>query len=301
MGEHHGHHHGHAHATPTDYGRAFLISVAANGGFVLLQVIFAFWANSTSLLADAVHNFGDVLSLLLAWVAHSLSKRQPTDKATYGWKKSSIVSATANGFLLVFSCGLIVTEALYKIISPEHIQAIPVMLVAGIGIVINGATALLFRGNDSDLNIRAAFLHLFYDALISLGVVISAGIIYFTGWYRLDPLVGLLIVISIMAGTWTLFRESFMLLIDGVPSSISYTKVKAYLLEQKGVENVHDLHIWAMSTRENALSAHLVVPEGTFTDSRREEIVGYLEKEFNIIHVTLQVEVSMTHCEMDCG
>ncbi|USQ14276.1 cation transporter [Legionella lytica] len=294
-------HHSHAHSHgPVTYDRAFLIAIIANGLFVILQIVFAYLSNSTSLLADAFHNLGDVLSLVLAWVATSLMKRAPTMKATYGLKKTSILSALANGILLVFTCGIIATEAMYKLFSPAEIQAVSVMIVAGIGIVINFSTALLFMRGTDDLNIKSAYLHLFYDALISVGVVVSAALIYFTGWLWIDPVVGLLIAVIILKGTWSLFVNSFRLIIDGVPENISWSAVSEFLLAKPGVDGFHDLHIWAMSTQENAMSVHLYMPEIELNDESRMEWTEQLRHEFSIQHVTIQVEKTQSACNDNC-
>lgn len=299
-GEGHDHHsHAHSHG-PVTYDRAFLIAIIANGLFVILQIVFAYLSNSTSLLADAFHNLGDVLSLVLAWVATSLMKRAPTMKATYGLKKTSILSALANGILLVFTCGIIATEAMYKLFSPAEIQAVSVMIVAGIGIVINFSTALLFMRGTDDLNIKSAYLHLFYDALISVGVVVSAALIYFTGWLWIDPVVGLLIAVIILKGTWSLFVNSFRLIIDGVPENISWSAVSEFLLAKPGVDGFHDLHIWAMSTQENAMSVHLYMPEIELNDESRMEWTEQLRHEFSIQHVTIQVEKTQSACNDNC-
>lgn len=299
-GESHHHHHHHGNNSTVTYGKAFIISIAANGLFVVLQIVFAYLANSTSLLADAFHNLGDVLGLVLAWIATVLMKRAPTMKATYGLKKISILSALANGILLVFTCGIIATEAVYKLFSPTEVQAISVMIVAGIGIVINATTALLFARGSDDLNIRAAYLHLFYDALVSVGVVVSAALLYWTGWLWIDPVVGLLIAIIILKGTWSLFTDSFRLIIDGVPQNISWTDVSEFLLGKPGVNGFHDLHIWALSTQENAMSVHLHMPDETLPDSLRAEWVEQLRHKFNIQHVTIQVERTTTDCNDAC-
>ena len=292
-------HHGHNHGVVT-YDRAFLIAIVANGLFVVLQIVFAYVANSTSLLADAFHNLGDVLGLVLAWIATSLMKRKPTEKTTYGLKKISILAALTNGILLVFTCGIIATEAMYKLFSPSEIQAVSVMIVAGVGIIVNSATALLFLRGSDDLNIRGAYLHLFYDALVSVGVVLSAALLYWTGWLWIDPLVGLLIAVVIMRGTWTLFADSFRLIIDGVPRSISWAAVSEFLLKHPGVQGVHDLHIWAMSTKENAMSVHLYMPHETLSDESRVELVEQLRNQFSIQHVTIQTEKTETDCNDAC-
>lgn len=295
--EHDGHHHHHAPAT---YDKAFFISILANGGFVVLQIIYAYLANSTSLLADAFHNLGDVLGLILAWIALGLMKKKPTARATYGLKKTSILAALLNGGLLIFTCGIIATEAVYKFITPSETKALSVMIVAGIGIVVNGATALLFVKGSDDLNIRGAYLHLFYDALVSVGVVVSAALLYYTNWLWIDPVVGLLIALVILKGTWSLFADSFHLIIDGVPSSISWQEVNNYFLAKPGVQGIHDLHIWAMSTQENALSVHLYMPEEQLSDELRAEWVEELKKQFGIQHVTIQIERTDVDCNDTC-
>lgn len=295
LGQSHSHNHG-----DVTYNKAFLIAIVANGLFVILQIIYAYITNSTSLLADAFHNLGDVLGLVLAWIATGLMKRKPTAKATYGWKKTSILAALMNGALLVFTCGIIATDAMYKLFSPENIQALSVMVVAGVGIIVNSTTALLFMRGSNDLNIRGAFLHLFYDALISVGVVLSAGLLYLTNWLWIDPVVGLLIAVVILKGTWSLFADSFRLIIDGVPSDISLAEVSEYLSNLPGVKSIHDLHIWAMSTQENALSVHLHMPEADLTDALRKELTEKLNRTFNIQHITIQVERSEIECNDAC-
>ena len=295
----HSHDH-HAHHDNVTYNKAFFISILANGLFVILQVIYAYVANSTSLLADAFHNLGDVLGLVLAWVAMGLMRRKPTARATYGLKKTSILAALVNGVLLVFTCGIIATEAIYKFIAPSEVQALSVMVVAGIGIVVNGTTALLFLRGSEDLNIRGAYLHLLYDALVSVGVVVSAALLYYTNWLWIDPLVGLLIALVILKGTWALFADSFRLIIDGVPSSIAWGDVSRFLLTKPGVQGIHDLHIWAMSTQENAMSVHVYMPEGQLTDSGRAEWVEQLKQQFGIQHVTIQIERTEVDCNDTC-
>lgn len=299
MSGHSHEHHNHHHAKPT-YDKAFIIAISANSIFVVLQIVYAYLANSTSLLADAFHNFGDVLGLVIAWFSIGLMKRKPTAKTTYGLKKTSILAALINGMLLVFTCGIIATEAIYKFFAPAEVQAIAVMVVAGIGIIVNGATAMLFLRGSDDLNIRGAYLHLFYDALISVGVVVSAALLYWTGWLWIDPLMGLFIAIIILKGTWALFADSFRLIIDGVPRDINLNEVRDFLLAQSGVEGLHDLHIWAMSTQENALSVHLYMPELGLCDNARRLILKELQQQFHIQHVTIQTEQSDAACYDAC-
>lgn len=292
--------HQHPPSSAAQFNTAFIVAIIANGLFVVLQIIFAFLTNSTSLLADGIHNLGDVLSLILAWVAHLLLRRAPSDSSTYGMKKTSILASFANGVLLIFTCGIIVTEAMYKFFSPTDIEALSVIIVAGVGIVVNGLTALLFMHGKEDLNIRAAFLHLTYDALISLGVVLSATLLYFTHWLWLDPLVGILIAIIILKGTWSLFADSFRLIIDGVPRGISIQTVRTWLEELEDVEEVHDLHVWALSTQENALSVHLWMPNNPLSDEKRHRLNETLRTEFNIHHTTIQVERALNFCKDSC-
>lgn len=291
--------HCHKHTAPA-FNVAFVVAIIANGLFVIFQLVFAHVANSTSLLADALHNFGDVLSLVFAWIANVLLKRIPTDHSTYGMKKTSILAALANGLLLVFTCGIIASEAIYKLFSPSLVHATSVIFVAGIGIIVNGLTAMLFLRGTDDLNIRAAFLHLLYDAVVSVGVVLSAALLYWTGWLWLDPLVGLLIALVILKGTWSMFIDSFRLIIDGVPRGITLIKVRELLSSQAGVLGVHDLHVWALSTKENALSVHLWMPNEHLTDTERQVLSQRLREEYNIHHITIQVEREQGYCHDVC-
>jgi len=295
MGTHHDHRH-----SPSEYNSAFLIAIIANGLFVLFQIFFAFSANSTSLLADAIHNFGDVMGLLMAWVGQHLLKRLPTERSTYGMKKTSILAALSNAILLVFSCGIIFTESMYKLFSPSMVSAGSVMVVAGLGVLVNGATAALFIRGSNDLNIHGAFLHLISDALVSLGVVLSAALLYWTGWLWIDPFVGILIAMIILKGTWSLLTDSIRLMMDGVPRGIVVTKVRFLLNNIQGVKGIHDLHIWALSTQENALSVHLWMPNNPLTDTARKALEQQLRLEHNIHHVTIQVEREQGLCQDAC-
>lgn len=293
-------HHENSHTHEVEkLNAAFIIAIVSNAAFVVIQIIYSYIANSTSLFADGIHNLGDVLSLILAWVANILMKRSPTAKSTYGLKKTSILAALINGLLMVFTCGIIATEAMYKFFSPSEIQTVAVMVVASVGIIVNGASAALFI-KYNDLNVRSAFVHLFADALVSLGVVVSAVLLYYTGWMWIDPLMGLLIAIIILKGTWSLFKDSFRLIIDGVPRGISITEVRDLLQKEEGVEGVHDLHVWALSTQQNALSVHLWMPSTPLSDQARHELVHRLREEFNIHHATIQVEQSQNYCDDPC-
>ena len=289
MGHHHNHDHGggHCHGNPEKVNAAFIISIIANLGFTIVEAFYAYAAHSTSLLADAAHNLGDVLGLLFAWVAILLLKKSPNAKFSYGFKRTTIIASLTNAIILLLTTVLIIREAVEKFIHPSAISAEDVMIVALIGIVINGGTALLFmRGRHDDLNVRGAFLHLAYDALISLGVVIAAGIIYYTGWEIIDPIVGLCIGALIIWGTWALLGDSLKLIMDGVPSQIEFHQVEDFLMKIDGVKSIHDLHIWGLSTKDNALTCHLIMPDRHLTDDERHDIEHQLHHQFKINHVT---------------
>lgn len=294
------HHHTHCKHPSSEYQDAFLIAIITNGLFVLFQIYFSFSSHSTSLLADAVHNLGDVMGLLMAWLGQRLLKRAPTERSTYGMKKTSILAALGNAILLVFSCGIIFTESMYKLFSPSMVDAGSVMIVAGLGILVNGGTAALFIRGSNDLNIRGAYLHLISDALVSLGVVLSAALIYWTGWLWIDAWVGIFIALIILKGTWTLLKDSIRLIMDGVPRGIAITKVRFLLNSLEGVEGIHDLHIWALSTQENALSVHLCMPHDPLTDKARQALEQQLRLEHSIHHVTIQVEREQGLCPDAC-
>lgn len=286
------HHHGHTHGhVPQSFNLAFGIAVTLNLTFTFFQIGFALLANSMSLLADAAHNFGDVFGLVLAWGANWLLSLPARKKYSYGFKRTTILAAIANALILVSTSVLIAYEAIYKLFHLSTVNETMVIIVALIGIFVNGGSALLFmKGAHEDLNIKGAFLHLMGDALISIGVVIAATIIYFTGYVWLDPVVGLLIVIIILWGTWGLLRNSVRLILDGTPHYIDQQGVNHFLAHIPGVTAVHDLHIWGLSTKEIALTAHLVMPEKTLSDADYKKINLILHEKFKINHVTLQVE-----------
>jgi len=298
-GHDHGHgEHGHSHA-PASFGLAFAIGVALNGGFVLVEVVYGLLANSTALLADAGHNLSDVLGLVAAWVAAVLSRRPPTPRLTYGLRKTSILAALLNAVLLLIASGAIILEAAQRLLQPEPVATITVMVVAAIGIAINGFTAALFaRGRDSDINIRGAYLHMAADAAISAGVVVAGALIMLTDWLWLDPLVSLAIVGAIVVGTWGLLRDSTAMSMAAVPSRIDPAAVRAYLAGRPGVASLHDLHVWPMSTTETALTAHLVTPAGHPGDAFLSEICRELQQRFGIGHATLQIEMATIDCAL---
>lgn len=285
------HSHTHHHHEVTNYNRAFGIGIALNVIFVIIEVTYGLLAGSLALIADAGHNLSDVMSLLLAWGAYYLAKRQPTAKRTYGLRKVTIMASLISAVLLFIALGGIAWESIQRLSSPQPVDGIIVIVVAAIGVVINTLTALLFlKGQKHDLNIRAAFLHMAADAAISLGVVIAGVLILFTGWLWLDPLLSLLIVIVILLSTWGLLRDSIDLSIDAVPQSIDLNEVKKYLLGLTNVTDLHDLHIWALSTTENALTVHLVTTDSLIYNHFIQEIQEHLHHHFNIAHVTIQLE-----------
>ncbi|HMP61910.1 MAG TPA: cation diffusion facilitator family transporter [Phenylobacterium sp.] len=299
----HGHDHGlggHHHHTPKDFGRAFAVGVTLNTGFVAAEVAAGLWFGSLALLADAGHNLSDVLSLLLAWGAATLAKRRPAGRRTYGLRKATILASLANAILLLVAVGAIVSEAVRRLMEPSEVAAWPVMVVAAIGVVINTATALMFMGGrKDDLNIRGAFLHMAADAAVSLAVVIGAGLIALTSLYWLDPALSLLIVAVILIGTWGLLRDSVDLALDAAPRGMDVEAVRAWLAALPGVTGVHDLHIWAMSTTETALTCHLTRPDNREGDAFLHAACEGLQARFGIGHVTLQVETGAAdHCRL---
>lgn len=289
----HGHSHGgHAHShAPASFDRAFLIGITLNTGFVIAEAAYGFIANSLALLADAGHNLSDVLGLLLAWAAASLAKRRPSARFTYGMKRTPILASLANAMLLLVASGAIVLEAVRRFSDPAPVAEATVIWVALVGIVINGVTALGFMaGRKNDLNIRGAFLHMVADAVVSLGVVVSGLVMLYTGWLWLDPAVSIVIALVIVAGTWSLLTESVSLSLDAVPARIDRQAIETYLNRLPGVTEVHDLHIWAMSTTEVALTAHLVRPGAALDDGLLAQACSDLSTRFGIGHATLQIE-----------
>lgn len=287
---HHHHHHDHHHHGPATYNRAFAIGISLNIAYVLIEAWYGWKVDSLALLADAGHNLSDVIGLVLAWGGALAGRLRPDARYTYGWKRASILAAFLNALLLLVAMGSLVWEALHRLSAPEPIQGVTIMVVAGVGIVVNTATALLFRrGRADDMNIRGAFLHMAADALVSLGVVIAGGLALWLGWNWLDPLVSLLIAAVIVAGTWSLFRQSLHLLFDGVPESVDLAAVRDCLATLPGVARVHDLHVWAMGTTEIAMTAHLVMPDGHPDDAFYQHATDQLHARFDIDHVTLQV------------
>lgn len=288
---------GHSHA-PDSFGFAFAAGVALNTLFVAAEVIFGYAANSLALISDAVHNFSDVIALLLAWAAVWLARKRPTQQHTYGYRRASILAALINAGLLLIAVGGIAVEAINRIREPADVAGWTVVLVATLGIVVNGGTALLFmRGRHGDLNIRGAYLHMAADAGVSLGVVVAAFAIMLTGWQWVDPAISLCIAAVVLASGWGLARDSVNLALDGVPKGIELAEVEVYLGQLQGVTEVHDLHVWAMSTSETALTAHLVRPGG-YEDSFLHGVCEELSHRFKIHHATLQIEAGSDVCKL---
>jgi cobalt-zinc-cadmium efflux system protein len=310
MSEHHDHDHSHAHGhshahvraghshAPGTFGLAFAIGVGLNTVLVGAELVFGYTANSLALISDAIHNLSDVLALLLAWGAAWLSGRRPTQQHTYGYRRASILAALINAGLLLIGVGGIAVEAVDRLREPAAVSGWTVVIVAAIGILVNGATALLFmRGRDNDLNIRATYLHMAADAGVSLGVVVATLVIMATGWLWVDPAVSLCIAAVVLGSGWGLARDSINLALDGVPRGIDLPDVMDYLARLDGVTGVHDLHIWAMSTNETALTAHLVRPAG-FNDAFLHGVCAELAHRFRIQHATLQIESGSDVCRL---
>lgn len=296
--DHHGHsHHGHHHhghgAADFDYGRAFLIGILLNAGFVVVEWAFGVKSHSLALIADATHNLGDVLSLVLAWAGHWMAQRQPSKRFTYGLRGSSILAALANAVMLLLVTGGLAWEAVQRFTAPPEVAGSIVITIALIGVAINGFTAWLFMsGSKHDLNLRGAYQHMAADAAVSLGVALTGGLVMFTGWLWLDPAVTLILVSVIAIGAWNLLRDAVSLALQAVPASIDAEEVRSWLGTQPGIQEVHDLHIWAMSTTENALTAHLICPAGHPGDAVLQQIAHDIDHRFHIGHVTLQVELA---------
>lgn len=293
MHGHHGHaHHGHDHAhhSAEPGNQRYTIAIALNLAFVAAEATAGFIANSTALLSDAAHNLSDVLGLALAGGAAWLAKRGASDKRTYGFSKATVLAALANALVLVAACGGILFEAITRFAHPEPTQPIIVMAVAAAGVIINGATALLFlAGRKEDVNVRGAYLHMLSDAGVSAAVIVAGAAIWFTNWTWIDPALSVAVVALIVWGTWGLLRESLDLALDAAPAHIDVAAVRAYLAQQPGVTAVHDLHVWAMGATKPALTAHLVRPEGS-DDAFLAAVTDGVSHRFGIGHVTIQVE-----------
>ena len=281
-----GHDHGQA---PANFNGAFAIGIALNIAFVAIEAFYGWKIDSLALLADAGHNLSDVAGLVLAWGGALAGRLAPDARHTYGWKRASILAAFVNAVLLLVAMGSLAWEAVHRLAAPQALEGVTIMVVAAIGILVNGATALLFmRGGEHDINIRGAFLHMTADALVSAGVVLAGGLALWFGWNWIDPVMSLLIAVIIVAGTFSLLKQSVHLLFDGVPESVNLHEVEALLLALPGVDRVHDLHVWAMGSSEIALTAHLVMPGEAPGDAFLQDATRRLHERFEIEHVTLQ-------------
>ena len=285
------HSHNHHQHEINNYNRSFAIGITLNIVFVIIEVSYGLFADSLALIADAGHNLSDVMSLMLAWGASYLATKHPTHKRTYGLRKVTIMASLLSAVLLLVALGGIAWESVERLSSPQPVDGMIIIVVAAIGVVINTATALLFvKGQKHDLNIRAAYLHMAADAVISLGVVVAGIAIMLTGWLWLDPAISLAIVVIILFGTWRLLRDSIDLSIDAVPQGIDVYHIKNYLSGLKNISDIHDLHVWALSTTETALTVHLVTTCDLIDNCFLEEIQKHLHHHFNIAHSTIQIE-----------
>lgn len=307
----HGHHHGHGHhhhhhieiKSDADISNAFVIGGILNLVFVVFELTLGFITGSVSLIADAVHNFSDVVALFLSWIGFKLNKSKPSPQFTYGLKKMSLVITFVNSITLILSLFYILYEAYQRIITPQPIAEDKIILVAGLGIAVNFLSAFLFRKNQNDVNVKGAYLHLMMDAFISVGVVVAGLAIKFTGWTILDPIAACLIVIFIAKGSIALLHESFVLLVGGVPLAISSEKVREQILSNPEVSEIHDLHIWSLSSSEVALTAHIKMKEQKHPgDLFLNKLNQDLCQKFAINHVTIQIEIgdaADTACGLD--
>ncbi|MBR0839512.1 cation transporter [Bradyrhizobium liaoningense] len=300
-GHDHGHNHSHGHAhvhAPASFGKAFAIGISLNVALVVAEAVYGYIGNSTALLADAGHNLSDVLGLVVAWGASIAARRAPSGRFTYGLRASTILAALANAVFLLVATGAIGWEAILRLRAPEPIAGVTVMVVAGIGILINGFTAMLFAGGrKDDINIEGAYLHMAADAAVSLGVVVSAALIIWTGWLWLDPVTSLVICATILWSTTSLLRGSIDMSMAAAPRGTDLAAIRAFLLARPGVSAIHDLHVWPISTTETALTCHLVMPTGS-DDAFLMETAQLLKASFRIGHTTLQVE---THPDNGCA
>ena len=283
------------------YGRAFAIGIGLNLTFVVVEIVYGILSHSVALLADAGHNFGDVLGLGLSWGATALASLKPSMRRTFGFRRSTIIASVTNAFVLLFVTGGLTWESIGRLLAPQPTQGKTMIFVALVGAAINTASALLFmnRGKSdghadarahADLNVRSAFLHLAYDAVLAIGVAITGGLILFTGWLWLDPAVSIVLAVAILVGTWGLMKQSLDLMLDAVPEGIDPQQVKSFLGALPGVVEVHDLHIWAMSTTETALTAHIVMPGASLRPTFLSEVCKDLHARFEIQHSTLQID-----------
>lgn len=294
----HEHSHQHSHAINAEsLNKAFIIGIVLNLAFVVIEFAAGFWFDSLALLSDAGHNLSDVVSLVLALLAFRLAKVKANERYTYGYKKSTILVSLLNAVILLVAVGAIVIESIHKLNNPAVVSGGAIAWVAGVGVLINAFTAFLFmKDKEKDLNVKGAYLHMAADALVSVGVLVAGIVISRTGWYIIDPIIGLIVAVVILISTWNLLHDSLRLTLDGVPTSIDSQKVVKAIRALPGVDDVHHIHIWAISTTENALTAHIVLkqPEGM---QEVKHLIRHRLEDFGIGHATLEFEVPGEHCE----
>ena len=294
----HEHSHQHSHAINAEsLNKAFIIGIVLNLAFVVIEFAAGFWFDSLALLSDAGHNLSDVVSLVLALLAFRLAKVKANERYTYGYKKSTILVSLLNAVILLVAVGAIVIESIHKLNNPAVVPGGAIAWVAGVGVLINAFTAFLFmKDKEKDLNVKGAYLHMAADALVSVGVLVAGIVISLTGWYIIDPIIGLIVAVVILISTWNLLHDSLRLTLDGVPTSIDSQKVVKAIRALPGVDDVHHIHIWAISTTENALTAHIVLKQPESMQEVKHLIRHRLE-DFGIGHATLEFEVPGEHCE----
>lgn len=300
---HHGHNHDHG-VISADHSNAFIIGISLNVLFVIIEVVVGIINNSMSLLTDAGHNLSDVASLVLSLIAFRLAKKKSTEKFTYGYKKTTVLASLFNAVFLLIAIGILGFESVHRLLNPEAVKGDVIAWVAGVGIIINMVTALMFfKNRHSDLNVKSAYLHMMSDALVSAGVVAGGILIVYTGWYWIDPAIGLVIMIVILMGTWTLLADSFRLSVDAVPPDIDMNKIKELIVNQQNITDVHHIHIWALSTTENALTAHISLNDA-LTFNEKINLVQHLKHKLahhKIHHSTIEIEKELSDCEQkDC-
>lgn len=301
--EHHHHHHPQI-INPADNGKAFIVGIGLNALFVIVEVVVGIINNSMSLLTDAGHNLSDVASLILSLVAFRLAKKKSTDKFTYGYKKTTVLAALFNAVFLLIAIGILGFESVHRLFNPEAVKGNTIAWVAGVGIFINVITALMFfKNRKTDLNIKSAYLHMMSDALVSVGVVAGGILIVYTGWYWVDPAIGLVIMLVILIGTWSLLADSFRLSVDAVPPDIDMNEIKGVIASQPDIIEVHHIHIWALSTTENALTAHISLDDSLSFDEKVQLVKDLKHKlmHYKIHHSTIEIETELSGClHKDC-